>query len=114
VAAPAVLDGIRLVATTVANLVNFVNPGTVVLGGGALRVGDTLFRAFEETLRERTTSLAAQELIVRPASLDFQEGVTGAGILAIEQLFSPTSIGLWVENGSPLGRAAPLQRIADM
>ena len=42
---------------------------------------------FEETVRARTTKLAAQRLTVRPASLDFREGVTGAAILAIEQLF---------------------------
>ena len=93
-----------------ANVVNFVNPGTVVLGGGALRVGTRVFQLFEETVLRRTTQLAAQRLRIRPASLDFREGVTGAAILAIEQLFGPASVGLWIENGSPIGHAAPLQR----
>jgi glucokinase-like ROK family protein len=100
----------RLVGATVANLVNFVNPGTVVLGGGALRVGDVVFRVFEETVRRRTSPLAAQRLQIRPASLDFHEGVTGAAILAVEQLFGSSSVGLWIEDGSPLGHAVPLQR----
>jgi predicted NBD/HSP70 family sugar kinase len=104
--------GNRLVGVTAANLVNFVNPGTVVLGGGALRVGESVFRSFEETLLGRTSKLAAQRLRVRPASLEFREGVTGAAILAIEHLFGPASVGLWIENGSPLGHAAPLQRTA--
>jgi predicted NBD/HSP70 family sugar kinase len=104
--------GNRLVGITAANLVNFVNPGTVVLGGGALRVGESVFRTFEETLLRRTSKLAAQRLRVRPASLDFREGVTGAAILAIEHLFGPSSVGLWIENGSPLGHAVPLQRTA--
>jgi predicted NBD/HSP70 family sugar kinase len=90
--------------------VNFLNPGTVVMGGGALRIGDSVVRAFEETVRGRATKLAEQRLTVRPASLDFHEGVTGAAILAIEQLFAPASVGIWIENGSPLGHAAPLQR----
>jgi predicted NBD/HSP70 family sugar kinase len=111
-AAAEVVRGARLVGVTTANLVNFVNPGTVVLGGGALRVGDFVFRTFEEALRRRTSKLAGQRLRVRPASLDFREGVTGAAILAIEHLFGPASVGLWIENGSPLGHAAPLQRTA--
>jgi predicted NBD/HSP70 family sugar kinase len=110
VATAAVLRAAKLVGQTTAGLVNFANPGTVVLGGGALRVGPEIFRVFEETIRDRTSELAGQRLRIRPASLDFQEGMTGAAILAIEHLFGPTSIGLWIENGSPLGHAAPLQR----
>jgi predicted NBD/HSP70 family sugar kinase len=106
----AVVTGNHLVGATVANVVNFVNPGTVVLGGGVLRVGRRVFDLFEETVRARTTKLAAQRLSIRPASLDFHEGVTGAAILAIEQLFGPESVGLWIENGSPIGHAASLQR----
>jgi predicted NBD/HSP70 family sugar kinase len=110
VATEAVLGAAKIVGQTTANLVNFANPGTVVLGGGALRVGPEVFRVFEETIRARTSALAGQRLRIRPASLDFQEGMVGAAILAIEYLFGPTSIGLWIENGSPLGHAAPLQR----
>jgi predicted NBD/HSP70 family sugar kinase len=111
-AASEVDRGSRLIGATAANLVNFVNPGTVVLGGGALRVGERVFRIFEETLLRRTSKLAAQRLTVRPASLYFREGVTGAAILAIEQLFGPGAVGLWIEDGSPVGHAVPLHRTA--
>jgi predicted NBD/HSP70 family sugar kinase len=107
-----VVRGARLIGVTAANLVNFVNPGTVVFGGGALRVGDSVYETFRETLLRRTSTLAAQQLRVRTASLDFHEGVTGAAILAIEQLFAPSSVGLWIENGSPVGHAVPLHRSA--
>jgi predicted NBD/HSP70 family sugar kinase len=106
----AVLAGTRLVGVTVANVVNFANPGVIVVGGGALRAGPDMFHALEETVRRRVTKLAGQQLTIRPASLDFQEGVIGAGIMAIEHLFSPTSVGLWIQNGTPIGRAAYLQR----
>lgn len=109
-ASEAVALGSRLVGSTTANMVNFINPGTVVLGGGILRAGERFFEMFESSLRARTTTLAAQRLRVRPASLDFHEGVTGAAILAIEQLFSRESVGLWAADGSPIGHAAPLQR----
>jgi predicted NBD/HSP70 family sugar kinase len=112
VATEAVLGAARLVGLSTASLVNFANPGTVVLGGGAIRVGNSVFRMFEETIRARTSELAGHRLRIRPASLDFQEGVIGAAILAIEHLFAPAAIGLWIENGTPLGHAAPLQRAA--
>ncbi|MGY1812353.1 ROK family protein [Blastococcus sp. SYSU D00820] len=112
VAAEAVIGSARTVGLTVANLVNFVNPGTVVLGGGALRVGEQVFGTFEETVRGRATKLARQRLTVRPASLDFHEGVSGAALLAVEHLFAPASVGLWIEQGSPVGHAVPLQRAA--
>ncbi|WP_106403250.1 ROK family protein [Actinocorallia populi] len=107
-----VLRATRLLGRTTANLVNFVNPGTVVLGGGALRVGDWVLETFEDTVRAGVGRLAGGRLAVRPASLDFREGVTGAAILAIEHLFGPSSVGLWIENGSPVGHAAPLQRLS--
>jgi predicted NBD/HSP70 family sugar kinase len=107
-----VLASARLVGTTVANLVNFVNPGTVVLGGGALRVGASVFDTFAETVRGRVSRLAGQQLTIRQASLGFQEGVAGGAILAIEQLFAPAGLGHWVEQGTPVGRAAHLHQVA--
>lgn len=98
------------VGTTTANLVNFANPGTVVIGGGALRLGDEFFAELEHALRHRTTALAGRHLTVRRASLDHTEGVVGAAILAVEHLFDPDMLGLWAPSGSPLGFAAPLQK----
>ena len=109
-ATEAAMNGSRIVGVTVANLVNFVNPGTVVFGGGAMRMGDSVMRVLEDTVRGRTTKLAEQRLVVRAASLDFREGATGAAIMAIEHLFDPASVGLWIEQGSPIGHAVPLQK----
>jgi predicted NBD/HSP70 family sugar kinase len=111
-ATAAVLGSVRTVGQTAASLVNFVNPGTVVLGGGVLRAGEDVVQVFEETIRARVSPLAGQRLRVRPASLDFTEGVVGGALLAIEQLFAPESVGRWIENGSPVGAVAPFQRAA--
>lgn len=105
-------DSVRVVARTVSDLISFANPGTVVLGGGVLRIGPDVVDTFTTTIRERTTELASRDLSVRAASLDFREGITGAAILAIEQLFAPSSVGLWIEKGSPVGHAALLHRAA--
>ncbi len=112
VAREAVLRSSRVVGQATASLVNFVNPGTVVLGGGVIRVGADVVRVFEETIRARVSELAGRHLSIRTASLGFDEGLVGGAILAIEHLFSPDSLGLWIEDGSPLGHAVPLQRAA--
>ena len=106
----AVMTSTRVVGATVANLVNFANPGTVVVGGGVLRSGPEVFQVLSDTVLHRVSRLAGQRLSIRPASLDFREGVIGAGLMAIENLFAPASVGLWVDDGTPIGRAATLQR----
>ncbi|WP_036554991.1 ROK family protein [Nocardioides insulae] len=111
-ASSAVEESLDAVARTVATLVSFANPGTVVLGGGALRIGPEIVDRFARTLVERTSDLAGSDLVVRSASLDFREGVIGAALLAIEQLFNPAAVGLWIEEGTPVGRAAMLHRAA--
>ena len=111
-AVEAIVRGVRTVGSTVANLVNFVNPGVVVIGGGVLRTGPEVYAELQQALFGRVTALAAQRLTVRKSSLDFKEGVIGAGILAIEQLFGPASLGLWIDAGSPIGHAASLQNFS--
>ncbi|GAA0487147.1 ROK family protein [Microbacterium aurantiacum] len=95
-----------------ASLVNFANPGQLVVGGGVLRAGEELVGRIEDVVRRRSTKIASEHLVVRPASLDQQEGVTGAALLAVENLLSPIALARWVEDASPLGHAAALQRFA--
>jgi predicted NBD/HSP70 family sugar kinase len=102
----------RTVATTVASLVNFVNPGVLVVGGGVLRTGTTFVDILAEAVLRRGTRLATQRLVVRPASLGFTEGILGAGLLAVEQVFAPHALGLWMEDGSPVGHAVRLHQAA--
>lgn len=93
-----------------ANLVNFANPGQLVIGGGVLRTGTEVVDTIREIVFRRGTRLATDGLVVRAASLDQMEGVAGAALLASENLFAPTALARWVEGGNPLGHAAALQR----
>ena len=93
-----VTASIRAVGAAAANYVNFANPGTVVIGGGLLRVGEWTVGMLETEIRGRLTPLADRDLSIRPSSLDHLEGLAGAAILAVEQLFGPTAVGLWIEN----------------
>ncbi|GAA0321428.1 ROK family protein [Kineococcus aurantiacus] len=102
----------RAVAEVTAHLVNFSNPGTLVLGGGVLRTGTRFLDVMADTVRQRCTDLAVRDLVIRAASLDHLEGVVGAGLLAAENLLNPVALGHWVEDGQPLGHAATLQRLS--
>ena len=95
---------------TVANVVNFANPGVLVLGGGVLRNGDEFFQLFRRTVLERGIQLATQRLSIRPSSMDFTEGIVGAALLAVERLFQRDALAIWVASGSPRGSALRLHQ----
>ncbi|MFJ9041202.1 ROK family protein [Streptomyces sp. NPDC102406] len=102
----------RLVADVIANLVNFCNPGALVLGGGVLRTGPRFVDLVSSTVHARCIPLVTEHLTVRAASLDHREGVHGAGLLASSGLFATGPLTHWVESGSPLGHATTLQRLS--
>ncbi|MFD0790687.1 ROK family protein [Microbacterium insulae] len=97
------------VGDVAANLVNFANPGQLVIGGGVLRTGEDFLEVISDVIRRRGTRLATDGLVIRAASLNQQEGVVGAVLLAAENLFAPAALAQWVETGTPLGHSAALQ-----
>ncbi|SFO60931.1 Sugar kinase of the NBD/HSP70 family, may contain an N-terminal HTH domain [Geodermatophilus obscurus] len=109
VARAAVARAGRITGTAIAGIVNFANPGTLVLGGGVLRSGPLFFEAFERAVFEGTIELAARTLSIRTSSLDPREGTTGGALLVSDALFRPSALPLWLASGSPLGAAPQLQ-----
>lgn len=105
-----VAEALRIVGRTLSYPVSFANPGSVVITGRMLHIGPWTIELVEQAMRTGLTADAAANLLVRGASLDHLEGLVGAALLAVEQLFSPASVGLWIDNGTPVGRAAVLQR----
>ncbi len=103
----AVRAAARITGTMVAGVVNFANPGTLVLGGGVIRYGGLFFDEFEKAVRKHAIDTAAYRLTIRPASLDFSEGVTGGALLAARNLLHPTALRRWLGDGTPI-RAAEL------
>lgn len=106
------LSRAQILGEVAASLVNFVNPGELVIGGGVLRAGTAPLQRIRDVVLRRSTRLASEGLTVRAASLDQMEGVIGAALLAAENLLAPAALARWVEDGSPLGHAAALQRHA--
>jgi predicted NBD/HSP70 family sugar kinase len=107
----AVTTAARVTGTAIAGVVNFANPGTLVLGGGVLRAG-LFFEEFRQAVLDAGIELATQNLTIRPASLDDTEGTTGAALLAAENLLRPAALRIWLGDGSPIASAAELQAAA--
>jgi predicted NBD/HSP70 family sugar kinase len=114
IALAAVERAATYVGRTVAGIVNFANPATLVLGGGVLRMGDNFFDVFGRCVLEGTIELAARSLTIRRSSLEFLEGVYGAISLAMFRLFNRDALEVWIGNGSPVGSALRLQQISDL
>ncbi len=109
IARAAVARAGRITGTAIAGIVNFANPGTLVLGGGVLRSGPLFFEEFERAVSEGAIELAARTLSIRTSSLDPREGTTGGALLVADALFRPSALSLWLASGSPVSAAPQLQ-----
>jgi predicted NBD/HSP70 family sugar kinase len=108
----AVRRAARLTGLTVAGLVNFANPGTLVLGGSALRGTDVFFETFKAAVLEQTIELAARRLVIRPSTADFEVATLGGALLVARRLLHPQSLQLWLGAGTPIGSAVRIQELA--
>jgi predicted NBD/HSP70 family sugar kinase len=108
----AVTRAARVTGSAIAGVVNFANPGTLVLGGGAIRSSGLFFDEFRHAVLGGTIELAAQALTIRTSSLGFAEGTTGAALLVAENLLRPAALQLWLAAGTPVAAADRLQAVA--
>src|SRR3954451_3781897 len=111
VARSVVTTAARVTGTAIAGVVNFANPGTLVLGGGVLRAR-LFFEEFRRAVLDGGIELATQNLTIRPASLADTEGTTGAALLAAENLSRPAALQIWLGDGTPAPAAARLHSAA--
>ncbi len=69
-----------------ANLVNLINPDRLVVGGGALEAGETLWAGMERELKARALHPALDQVRVVRAGLGGRSGLMGAVALAIASI----------------------------
>ena len=91
----------RQVGKILATLVNFHNPSLIVVGGGISNAGDSLLASIRETVFKRSLPLATRDLEIRIGKDSDATGLIGAAEMVISELFSPTILKQWVENGIP-------------
>ncbi len=87
----------RIVGETLATLVNFFNPGVVVVGGSIAETGDLFLAAVRQTVYRRSLPLATRNLRVLPAEPNHQEGLLGGAALAQTEIFTRSHMNRWVE-----------------
>lgn len=77
----ALADSAELLGIELANLVNFVNPEMIILGGGVIEQLDGYLEQVEQSIRRHALELPANVLKVRRAFLGNDAGVLGAAML---------------------------------
>ncbi|MDW4573765.1 ROK family transcriptional regulator [Microbacterium sp. M3] len=76
----------RILSTALANAVNALNPGVVVLGGFLATIADVDLAGFTALVQEQTMSANAEELQIRVASLAEDRLLIGAAEAAFSEL----------------------------
>lgn len=82
----------RNLGEVLATVVNFFNPGLLVLGG-ALGVTQPLLAAVRGAIYERCLPLATESLEIDTATTGPNAGVIGAGLMVLEQILSAPENG---------------------
>lgn len=77
----------------IANLVNILNPDTVVIGGGVSRVGEILLKPVREVVAERALRPAFEAVRIVQAELGPDAGVVGAVSLVFSKLRTGAGAG---------------------
>lgn len=71
----------------VANIINILNPGAVVIAGGVTRAGDHLFVPLRAEVRRRAFRSAEEACTIVPAALPETAGVIGAAAVFKKEMF---------------------------
>jgi glucokinase len=80
----AVISASRYVGIAIANVITFLNPDRVVIGGGIAEAGDAILGPIREAVKAHVTLVPHDRIEIVPASLGPEAGAIGAGLAAID------------------------------
>jgi glucokinase len=85
---PACIDAVataaRYVGIAIANVITFLNPDRVVIGGGIAEAGDAILEPIRDAVRAHVTLVPHDRIEIVRASLGPEAGAIGAGLAAID------------------------------
>lgn len=88
----------RLVGENVARMVNFFNPGAVVLGGRVIETGDSYLATVRQLVMGRALPLATRSLRIVRTDLGNQASLVGAAYMVLDELFSLELLAHWIDS----------------
>lgn len=95
----------RFLGVAVANLLNLLNPGRVVLGGRLTTSDNVLFTSLRRTVRDRALWTSIERAEVVPSELGEQSAALGAATLVIQAALASPS--LFHRSTEPAASTAP-------
>ena len=78
----------RHIGVALTSLINLLNPGVVVVGGGVARAGTFLLEPLRETVQQRALTVAAKSARIVESELGANAIAIGAVTVVLQQLFS--------------------------
>jgi glucokinase-like ROK family protein len=89
-------DAGRLIGIGVADAVNLLNPGRVIIGGGVSQAGELLLASLRETARQRSVRAAGEDVGIVQAALGRRSSALGAVAQVIQEAFrNPVQDLIW-------------------
>lgn len=88
VATEVIRESGQYVGDVLAGLVNFYNPGMIVIGGGVRNLGNLLLSSIRQTVLHRSLPLATRDLLIVFTEIGSDAGVIGAINLAINNILT--------------------------
>jgi glucokinase-like ROK family protein len=94
----------RLVGETLATLVNFFNPSTIIIGGRVTTTSDLVLAAVRQAVYRQSLPLATRDLHIAQSVNSAEIGLVGAAFMVVDELFDAPVLARWIGDGSPAGR----------
>lgn len=92
----------RLIGTALTSLVNLLNPGIIVVGGGVARAGPFLLEPLRETVHDRALPVAGRGTRIVASELGADAIAIGAVTTVLQELFSGPDMAVTTHPGLPL------------
>lgn len=93
----------RMVGEALAPLASLINPALIVVGGlVAESGGDSLLAGIREAVYRQSHPMVSRDLQIIRSQMGASAGLVGAAQVAVEELFSPSTLQGWIGQGTPL------------
>lgn len=79
-------DVITYLGIALANIVQLINPGVIILGGQVAQAGELLIQPLQARIRELSLPAASQDLRIVQSSLGAEANIVGAVTLALQDI----------------------------